>query len=131
MSGLSRDEAIERIKAALKAKSNLPWSVMHGKGTSSGIIEVHAPPSRRSSPYGYMREFDRDRLALLFRLPLGSVHFQGLMIEACDRLKYVIAIESTPAWFPGASLPTDLFSCKCGQAVLTYLHRARGANGES
>ncbi len=89
---LQVDEAIARIKAALMAKSTRRWSVTRGSGTSRAFIEVHAPPSRRKAPYGYMSDEDRVELSRLFG-GLGVGH-QGLTIGPVFRLKCVIAIES-------------------------------------
>lgn len=41
------NEAIKRIRAALKKKTGKTWSVTHGRGTSSCWITVQAPPRRR------------------------------------------------------------------------------------
>jgi hypothetical protein len=43
-----RDEAIQRIKAALKRRSGKVWSVRGGSGTAWGWITVDAPPARRT-----------------------------------------------------------------------------------
>lgn len=43
---LDRDEAIKRIKAALKRRSGKPWSVTGGRGTAWGWIKIDAPPKR-------------------------------------------------------------------------------------
>jgi hypothetical protein len=74
-----RNEAIARIKAALKARSNKRWSVRGGRGTSWGWIDVTSPPSRQNE-FGYLTEEDRADLARLFGLDV--VHRQGLSIAA-------------------------------------------------
>lgn len=76
---LERDEAIKRIRKALKARSGKAWSVTGGRGTAWGWILVHAPPARREG-YGYMSEADRTELARL--LGLERVHDQGESIPA-------------------------------------------------
>jgi hypothetical protein len=45
---LDRDEAIKRIKAALKRRSGKAWSVTGGKGTAWGWIEIDATPKNRT-----------------------------------------------------------------------------------
>jgi len=44
---LDRNEAIKRIRAALKEKTGKPWSVRGGRGTGWGWITVSSPPRRR------------------------------------------------------------------------------------
>jgi len=44
---IDRNEAIKRIRAALKAKTGTTWSVTGGRGTAWGWITVQAPPKRR------------------------------------------------------------------------------------
>jgi hypothetical protein len=48
---LTRDQAIKRIKAALKRRSGKEWSVRGGKGTAYGWITIDAPPKRRTWKY--------------------------------------------------------------------------------
>jgi len=63
---ISRDEAIARIRAALRARTGRVWSVSHDRGTASGWITVHAPPRRRVGEFGYMSDEDRATLAAIF-----------------------------------------------------------------
>jgi hypothetical protein len=44
---MDRDEAIARIKTALKARTGRTWSVTGGRGTAWGWIKISAPPARR------------------------------------------------------------------------------------
>ena len=44
---IDRDEAIKRIRSALKRKTGKTWSVTGGRGTAWGWITVQAPPKRR------------------------------------------------------------------------------------
>lgn len=44
---IDRDEAIKRIRAALKRKTGKSWSVSGGRGTAWAWIRVQAPPRRR------------------------------------------------------------------------------------
>jgi len=44
---IDRDEAIKRIRAALKKKTGKSWSVTGDRGTAWGWIKVEAPPRRR------------------------------------------------------------------------------------
>lgn len=99
---LDRDEAIARIRAALRHRSGKAWSVTGGRGTAWGWIRVDAPPARRTwrereagrdenglpiyesydagEPGGRASPSERRELAAL--LGLDSVHFQGLSIPA-------------------------------------------------
>jgi len=44
---VDRDEAIKRIRAALKKRSGKTWSVCGDRGTAWGWITISAPPRRR------------------------------------------------------------------------------------
>ena len=44
---LDRNEAIKRIKAALKARSGKSWSVTGGKGTAWGWIKIDTTPGTK------------------------------------------------------------------------------------
>lgn len=76
---MTRDEAIERIKAGLKARSGKRWSVRPGSGTASGWIHIRAMPSR-CNEYGHMPDADAQELYLLLGLPGYST--QGERIPA-------------------------------------------------
>lgn len=82
------DEAIIRIRKALKARSGKSWSVHRGTGTAYCWITIHAPPSRRGE-FGYMSDADRAELAKL--LGLETVHSQGESVAASSayRQEYV------------------------------------------
>lgn len=45
---MDRNEAIARIKAGLRARSTVPWSVTGGRGTSWGWIRIDAPPRMKT-----------------------------------------------------------------------------------
>jgi hypothetical protein len=74
-----RDEAIARIRAALRRRTGKAWSVTGGRGTSWGWITISSPPARRID-YGYMT--DADRVELGNALGLDKVHMQGVSIPA-------------------------------------------------
>lgn len=76
---MSRDETIAAIRANLKRRSRLPWSVTGGNGTSWGWIEIHIAPRLRAE-YGYLTDEHRAELARL--LGLDTVHSQGVSIPA-------------------------------------------------
>jgi hypothetical protein len=91
---MNRDEAIKRIRAALKKRSGKPWSVTHGRGTVWGWITISSPPARRTSDYEggfwhagmaegcyYLTREDGEELARLLALP-ARVHPQGQSIAA-------------------------------------------------
>lgn len=85
---IDRDEAISRIKAALKRRSGKAWSVRGGQGTAWGWITIMAQP-KRLVEFGYMSDADRAELATL--LGLESVHQQGVNVAASSeyRREYV------------------------------------------
>ena len=76
---MDRNEAIIRIRKALKARSGKTWSVRGGTGTSWGWIEIDAPPSRKAGKFERMSEADQMELS---RLLDKSVHSQGESIPA-------------------------------------------------
>lgn len=106
---MDRNEAIDRIRRALRARSGKAWSVTGGRGTSWGWIKIDAPPARRkhhfrvtnrtdergyperdeyldaAAEFGHMAPAERDELGQL--LGLGDVHHQGVSIPA-DRNYY-------------------------------------------
>lgn len=45
---MDRNEAIQRIKTALRRRSGKAWSVTGGRGTAWGWINIDAPPARRT-----------------------------------------------------------------------------------
>ena len=72
---MERDEAIKRIRDALKKRSGKAWSVKHGRGTVSGWIDVDAPPARQANA-------DAERAELAKLLGLDAVHSGGVSIPA-------------------------------------------------
>ena len=102
---LTRDQAIKRIRDALKLRSGKPWSVTGGTGTAWGWIRIDAPPARRTSRQlvlpgksgqwpedyekqrtdtgetgGSITEAEAGELAAL--LGVDSVHHQGVSIPS-------------------------------------------------
>ena len=122
MAYIHRDEAIKRIRKALKTRSGKTWSVTGGRGTGWCWITVQAPPKRRvahkANPawkvwdleckeprvFEYKDEPGRDsrnlytstadckELARLFRLD-QPVHYQGLNISPDSTEFYVARAE--------------------------------------
>jgi hypothetical protein len=112
---IDRDEAIKRIRQALKQKTGKSWSVTGGRGTSWGWITVQAPPRRRVSVrsipgkenedlyYDRVEEYKAEgenhytsraeckELARAFGV--DNVHNQGLGIGPDRREAYVAAVE--------------------------------------
>lgn len=89
---MTRDEAIERIKTALKTKTGRAWSVRGGRGSAWAWITVTAPPKRRNE-FGYLNQADRAELAKAFQC--DSVHNQGITIaaSAAHRREFVNRVE--------------------------------------
>lgn len=112
---MDRDEAIARIRKALRQRSGKAWSVTGGRGTAWGWITIDAPPARRTwkyepppgktpgetmpgeyveverpgEPWGHTSPAERAELAAL--LGLERVHHQGVSIAASSdyRIEYV------------------------------------------
>ena len=101
---MDRNEAIRRIRNALKRRSGKMWSVTGGSGTAWGWIRIDVPPARRTwrnfkpegapdipesyrgnerdtgEPTGHASPAERAELAAL--LGLESVHDQGVSVPA-------------------------------------------------
>lgn len=108
---MTRDEAIQRIRKALKKRSRKSWSVKGGLGTAWGWITITAPPRRCTGMYQLIDGRDdepenykyvngtetgqhisvEDRKELAKLLGFESVHFQGVSIAASSdyRNEYV------------------------------------------
>jgi hypothetical protein len=114
---MDRNEAIKRIRAALKKSTGRAWSVTGGRGTAWGWITVDAPPRRRTAdhrgedvgePGHYMTMEDRKTLGGIMReMQSGIAHHQGVSIPASGayRRYYVALAEGeeptdtpTPYW---------------------------------
>jgi hypothetical protein len=116
---MDRDEAIARIRKALKQRSGKTWSVTGGRGTAWGWITIDAPPTRRTAefvrkpdakaynmddydeidigkPTGHMTPTDRALLQSL--MGLDRLHYQGVSIAASNdyREEYVARAEGRP-----------------------------------
>ena len=117
---MDRDDAIARIRAALRARSGKEWSVTGGRGTAWGWITITTPPRRRVDAEGhaigepngrggivgpddvhYMSPVERAELGALLGLANPS-HFQGESVPASGdyREEYVARAEGrTPTVF--------------------------------
>lgn len=108
---LDRDEAIRRIKSALKARSGKSWSVTGGRGTGWGWIKIDTMPARKrfdwdgqptDSEFGYMSKDERVELATLLGLDPARMSPQGESVPASSayREEYVARAEGrTPERF--------------------------------
>lgn len=83
---MDRDEAITKIRAALKRRSAKRWSVRGGRGTSWGWIMIIAPPARRGE-HDEMTDEDCKELGELFGLGRPA-HFQGINVPAGSRYRH-------------------------------------------
>lgn len=99
-----RDNAIARIRTALKNRTGRTWSVRGGRGTAWGWITITAPPKRQGE-YGYLS--DEDRICLATALGLPVVHQQGVDIPGSSTyyIEYIDRAEGrtptaigTPYW---------------------------------
>lgn len=91
---MDRDEAIARMRAALRRRSGKAWSVTGGRGTGWGWITVTAPPARRVDGY-YLSLDDAAELGELLGLDRPA-HHQGESIPASSayRRAYVDRAET-------------------------------------
>ena len=121
MAYIDRDEAIKRIRAALKRKTGKAWSVTGNRGTAWGWIDIQAPPKRRichdQNPAWKCWDLESNEPAYFERAPkegetgwytsdaecaeLGKLfglnrpaHYQGISINPDSREYYVSQIES-------------------------------------
>lgn len=95
---IDRDEAIQRIRTALRTRSGKTWSVKGGRGTSRSWITVSAPPARLTAT-GSMTPEDAKELGDLLGLD-APAHHQGVSIAASNayRREYVDRAEGrTPS----------------------------------
>jgi len=76
---MDRNDAIKKIRTALKRRSGKPWSVTGGRGTAWGWIKITAPPKRRTG--GGLTPTEQKELAALLGFD-KPVHFQGVHIPA-------------------------------------------------
>lgn len=72
---MERNDAILRIRKALKERSGKTWSVRGGTGTAWGWITIDVPPAREAN-----READLRELAQLMNV--DKIHSQGMDIPA-------------------------------------------------
>lgn len=100
---MDRNEAIARIRAALKKRSGKLWSVRGGSGTAWGWISISAPPARIVDYR--MTEADSEELKTL--LGLDYAPRQSVSVPASDayRTEFVNRAETgttdvigTPYW---------------------------------
>jgi hypothetical protein len=73
-----RNETIQVIRKALKRRTGMSWSVIGGRGTAWGWIEINSPPKRQEN--GNLS--DKDSKILAKALGLDTVHKQGVSIPA-------------------------------------------------
>ena len=92
---MERNEAIARLKKALKTRTGRAWSVTGGRGTAWGWITVQATPRNRDA-HGNTTDADRATLARVFG---ETVYHQGISIPAAHdyRRSYVDRAENGAA----------------------------------
>ncbi len=105
-----RDEAIERIRAALKVKTGKSWSVRGGSGTSWGWIDV-LPLPREQPEKGQMSPEQSRALADAFGIDV-PVHYQGLSISPDERSAYVARVERAD---PSPAVPPRVYAPKAAR----------------
>ena len=98
-------ETKQAIKAALKDRSGLNWSVTSGRGTARFWIYISAPAAR-CDKFGMMTDSDINLLTNLLDEP-RPVHRQGVAVPSSDDyyLAYIqkaegrtVTVEPKPYW---------------------------------
>ena len=95
---MDRNEAIKRIRTALKSRSCLKWSVTGGRGTAWGWITVTAPKSTLGE-YGEMNEKQRDALGALMNRNGERAGRDGISIPASSEF-YAYYANAAEGYFP-------------------------------
>lgn len=100
---MERNDAIKRIKSALKKRTGKMWSVTGGSGTAYGWITIKATPKQSTDGFGTMTEEQQLELAKALGFEVGKdvhrhVHHQGVSIPASSdyREEYVARAEGRP-----------------------------------
>lgn len=107
---IHRDEAIKRIRKALKQKSGKSWSVTGGRGTAWAWIRVQAPPKRRvahrENPAWKCWDMDTEEPAYFeYRDETGQRNYYTSDAE-CKELARLFGLDR-PVHYQGLSLPSD------------------------
>jgi sugar phosphate isomerase/epimerase len=71
--GLTREQAIARIRKGLQRRTGKAWSVVGGRGTAWGWLTISAPPRRRGE-FDRMSEADKAELAQALGVSMAQVH---------------------------------------------------------
>ena len=107
---IDRDEAIKRIRKALKEKTGTTWSVTGGRGTAWGWINVEAPPRRRvchdQNPAWNVSDLYCQEPAYLERQPRDGERGWYTSDAECEVLGRVFGL-SRPAHCQGVSISPD------------------------
>ena len=87
---IERNDAIARIKTALRAKTGKAWSVRGQAGTAWGWIDVLPMPKDQPKKEQMTAE---QAAELAHAFGLSEVHYQGLSIPPDERAEYVARAE--------------------------------------
>ncbi|GEM_PF-1487574 len=79
-----RDEVIARIRIGLNGRSDRPWSVTGGRGTSHGWLQIEAPPKRRTFDHRPTDEIRGDGLPAYELIHVGK---DGNLMGPDDRVE--------------------------------------------
>ena len=79
-----RDEVIARIRSGLNDRSDRPWSVTGGRGTSHGWLNIDAPPKRRTFDHRPTAEVRGDGLPAYELIHVGK---DGYLMGPDDRIE--------------------------------------------
>ena len=90
---MERDEAIKKIRTALKTRTGKAWSVRGGEGTAWGWISIKSTPKKSADGFGTLSSEQRMELAKTLGLP--EVSDSGVSIAASSdyREEYVARAE--------------------------------------
>jgi hypothetical protein len=85
MTTIDRDEAVKRLKAAMKQATGRNWRVYGDRGTAWGWLNVRSPKSRTVGDFDYMNEEDCCELGRIFHGGRRDCHQQGYSISPDSR----------------------------------------------
>lgn len=106
---IDRNEAIKRIRKALKKRTNKTWSVTGDRGTAWGWINVQAPPKRRVDHMqsGTWDRTQPDRLLFTEVAPPAGENGLCTSLEDCAELAKAFSLDKPHIHTQGLSISPD------------------------
>lgn len=85
---MTADEAVQKIRAALRSRSQTRWSVRRGSGTASGWIDI-LPMPKELDEFGQVKQIHVDELNALFGGRVADNNGISIPASAEHRREYV------------------------------------------